>query len=366
MTRHRPYRPQIPADIIRVDTCDSRRSMNPLPWLSPAYTTVPGCRASVPAGHGGRRMSPFYRALAPHGATLPLQISATHPVFPQPILNSEFLIPNWTFTFSAKEKDAETGLSYFGSRYYSSDLSIWLSVDPMSDKYASLSPYVYCADNPVRCVDPDGEAWEVNQDGYIRQTGDENDHTLYAVKGKGEEFGDRVTYRFGKQKGLEKSISVSSDVMKKMVADKSTDWDGKSQSWLEHDYTKLEFWGNEGIEDAKNLICFLSKNTDVEWSIVGGLFDDKISTTIYSSHKNNREYMGLNRAISISANNNLYFFFHSHPRNEIFGWLSDENDRKACGGLFFEGNSPNAQVGIIHKGLFFDFHGMRVAKKDIW
>ncbi|MBQ6157336.1 MAG: hypothetical protein IJK22_12150, partial [Bacteroidales bacterium] len=46
------------------------------------------------------------------------------------------------YTFSAKEKDVETGLSYFGSRYYSSDLSIWLSVDPMSDKYASLSPYV--------------------------------------------------------------------------------------------------------------------------------------------------------------------------------------------------------------------------------
>jgi len=63
----------------------------------------------------------------------------------------------WTYTFSAKEKDAETGLSYFGSRYYSSDLSIWLSVDPQSDKYASLSPYVYCADNPVKLVDPNGE-----------------------------------------------------------------------------------------------------------------------------------------------------------------------------------------------------------------
>ena len=61
------------------------------------------------------------------------------------------------FTFSAKERDAETGLSYFGSRYYSSDLSIWLSVDPMSDKYPSLSPYVYCANNPVKLVDPEGE-----------------------------------------------------------------------------------------------------------------------------------------------------------------------------------------------------------------
>ncbi len=60
------------------------------------------------------------------------------------------------FTFSAKEKDAESGLSYFGSRYYSSDLSLWLSADPMADKYPSLSPYVYCAVNPVKLTDPDG------------------------------------------------------------------------------------------------------------------------------------------------------------------------------------------------------------------
>ena len=69
-----------------------------------------------------------------------------------------------TFTFSAKEKDSETGFSYFGSRYYSSDLSIWLSVDPMSDKYPSLSPYVYCANNPIKLVDPNGEEWYI--DGY--------------------------------------------------------------------------------------------------------------------------------------------------------------------------------------------------------
>ena len=64
---------------------------------------------------------------------------------------------NSMFTFSAKERDAETGLSYFGSRYYSSDLSIWLSVDPQASKYPSLSPYVYCANNPVKLVDPNGE-----------------------------------------------------------------------------------------------------------------------------------------------------------------------------------------------------------------
>ena len=59
---------------------------------------------------------------------------------------------------TGKERDSETGFSYFGARYYDSDLMTgWLSVDPMADKYPSLSPYAYCAWNPIRLVDPDGE-----------------------------------------------------------------------------------------------------------------------------------------------------------------------------------------------------------------
>ena len=127
MNRHLTYRPQpahIPADSFRGGPCDSRdpRRFPCDPW-----------RHSPPA---------------------------------HPILNSSFLILNCTYTFSAKEKDPETGLSYFGSRYYSSDLSIWLSVDPMSGKYPSLSPYVYCADNPVRVVDPNGEEIYVGENYY--------------------------------------------------------------------------------------------------------------------------------------------------------------------------------------------------------
>ena len=59
-------------------------------------------------------------------------------------------------SFTGKEKDTETGYYYFGARYYNSDYSIWLSVDPMADKYPSMSPYNYCAWNPMKLVDPDG------------------------------------------------------------------------------------------------------------------------------------------------------------------------------------------------------------------
>ena len=81
------------------------------------------------------------------------------------LVNQQHTAVGAMYTFSAKEKDAETGYSYFGSRYYNSDLSIWLSVDPMSDKYPSMSPYVYCANNPVKLVDPNGaEVWIIGDD----------------------------------------------------------------------------------------------------------------------------------------------------------------------------------------------------------
>ena len=59
---------------------------------------------------------------------------------------------------TGKEKDVETGYGYFGARYMDHELmTMWLSVDPMVDKYPSISPYAYCAWNPVKLVDPDGE-----------------------------------------------------------------------------------------------------------------------------------------------------------------------------------------------------------------
>lgn len=63
---------------------------------------------------------------------------------------------NERFKFTGKERDEETGYDYFGARYYSSALPMWLSVDPLADKYPNISPYAYCEWNPIKFVDPDG------------------------------------------------------------------------------------------------------------------------------------------------------------------------------------------------------------------
>jgi len=52
--------------------------------------------------------------------------------------------------------DINHAFDYFGARYYSSDLSVWLSVDPLASKYPTMSPYMYVAGNPIYFIDPDG------------------------------------------------------------------------------------------------------------------------------------------------------------------------------------------------------------------
>jgi len=65
------------------------------------------------------------------------------------------------YKFNAKEQDSESDLYYYGARYYDPKTSVWLGVDPMADKYPGLSPFVFCANNPVILVDPDGKTFEL-------------------------------------------------------------------------------------------------------------------------------------------------------------------------------------------------------------
>jgi RHS repeat-associated protein len=58
--------------------------------------------------------------------------------------------------FSGKQLDAETGLHYFGARYYMAALGRWTSVDPPADTFPSWSPYNYVENNPTGSLDPYG------------------------------------------------------------------------------------------------------------------------------------------------------------------------------------------------------------------
>lgn len=77
------------------------------------------------------------------------------------------------YLFNGKELDYETGLYYYGARYYDPKVSIFLNVDPLVEK--TMSPYAYVNNNPVNLIDPTGLAPEWHEDGkgnLIKDKGD--------------------------------------------------------------------------------------------------------------------------------------------------------------------------------------------------
>ena len=61
------------------------------------------------------------------------------------------------YRFNGKELDPETGLAYYGARYYQNKIGVWLSVDRFANKYPNVSPYSFCYNNPQIFNDPTGD-----------------------------------------------------------------------------------------------------------------------------------------------------------------------------------------------------------------
>ena len=104
------------------------------------------------------------------------------------------------YKFNGKELDSETGLYYYGARYYNPATALWLGVDPLASKYTGVSPYVYCHSNPINRIDPDGRAdYYLNEDGYVVEIKENKSaDTFRFVNKNGEPLNDKIlTFKHG-------------------------------------------------------------------------------------------------------------------------------------------------------------------------
>jgi RHS repeat-associated protein len=60
------------------------------------------------------------------------------------------------YKYVGKERDEETGLYYYGARYYAGWICRFVSVDPLQHKYPHYTPYQYAGNKPVSYIDLDG------------------------------------------------------------------------------------------------------------------------------------------------------------------------------------------------------------------
>ena len=222
------------------------------------------------------------------------------------------------FTFTGKERDSETGFSYFGARYYDSDLMTgWLSVDPMADKYPSLSPYAYCAWNPVKLVDPDGEEISpiYDTDGNFLGTDDNGLQGEALIMNKAD-FRQGMSNKEARTKG--RTLDNMSDTQALKFANNGNfeefldhynslssrpDWDGivtrdEGITWAKTHPNALENptttntlyvntrhldFGNISISDLKNGVGNSSPTNTLNFrNLLYGLFGGKIQNTVYA------------------------------------------------------------------------------------
>lgn len=114
------------------------------------------------------------------------------------------------FKYSGKEYDTVRDLNLydFGARMYDPENRVWNSPDPLAGKYANNSPYAFCAGNPVRYVDVDGESTYVVNCGngrYRVDGGDLHDGDLNIYVVTKNKDGSKI-----KGKSIGKSLFITS------------------------------------------------------------------------------------------------------------------------------------------------------------
>ena len=237
------------------------------------------------------------------------------------------------FKFTGKERDSETGMDYFGARYYEKDLSIWLSVDPMIDKHPDYSGYAYCYNNPTNLIDPFGlDTILVDRKGNFAEktlSDNVNDFDVIVKVSKKEREANKINYnKKGKLRKRHKQQQLEKDAVnyRKVSGDR---------------YTRIDIGGSNRAEQGKLLFTFLEDNTNVEWSYTAYLpFNTTdVNIMIATSHDMTSESYGPTFAVDMAKNKTgkIISCLHTHPSGNL---LSSEADRSFRDKVRANGQDP--------------------------
>lgn len=196
--------------------------------------------------------------------------------------------PNSTFNqykFIGKEWDSHISSYDFGARYYSPALARWGTQDSMAENYYWLSPYNYCAGDPVDFLDFFGkDVWTVNSSGIITWKEATDKHYLYYV-----DENNSMTNAY---------IVVSSPDLLLELENK------KGSIIINGTSFDVNFTQSSSADNLFKLFKFLSDYTNVEWVIHrnGSVY------TLGTIHNNNSAASFSNYGLSFPDAS-----IHSHP-----------------------------------------------------
>ncbi|MPL99081.1 hypothetical protein SDC9_45296 [bioreactor metagenome] len=218
------------------------------------------------------------------------------------------------YKFNGKEKDEETGYNNYGARYYYDWASIWLSVDPMSDKYPHVTNYIYCSNNPVMVVDPDGR----DEYGLDVNTG----RLSYLNQKEGKDVIHQGT--FGKNNTFVRNGKESLDNISKDILTSTNRNEDLSKTGI------LVKGGRQG--EGLDIMKFISFNSNKEMTAAGfrdNQGKDGLAIDPWSMNTHDRGVLGkYNQSNGLKNIGQRTFFIHTHP-----------GDKKGNGGYWTPSSS---------------------------
>ena len=217
--------------------------------------------------------------------------------------------------FNGKELDTETGLYYYGSRYYEPILALWYGVDALAEKYPNIGGYVYCVGNPIKFVEPDGREKLV----VVGNHGD----------GPITDFKENGGYRYGEGRRyfLQAGLNRAKEYKKKA---------GKEQVTMivyEGQYSKDEL-NMYRTETEKSNINFMTVSDDAD---IADYVNKKATWSLSSS----------NRASDLISD--FTYFGHGHPDDMAVGYRTIFDGVERLDGSEFSPNSftVNANFDLV-------------------
>ena len=215
------------------------------------------------------------------------------------------------YGYTGKELDHTHGLDWYdyGARHYDSPIGRWTTMDPLCEDNPEVSPYVFCHNNPVNAIDPNGmDDYQINQLGYIkfwRKTNAKSTHRIFSGK---------------------YNITVGSSLVNQLVRNQSTQ--GTSAITTNSD-------------DAFKFFKFAADNTKVEWSLVG------VKTNSGNIFKLRTDFDTESVGNNAKNNKSMLFHLHSHP------WGSNPSGTKASGNYKeYQEIAPGKKVIILDSDIW--------------
>ena len=264
---------------------------------------------------------------------------------PMADVNSSSVQP---FKFGGKELEREGGADFYDFEARRLDFAIgrFTSPDPLCEQTPEVSPYAYCAADPVNRIDPDGrDDYQLNEDGHIfliKRT-DAETHTIYASNSAGSV-----------NKGI--FFIVSKPVI-----------DGRENTEIPIEQNDGTITYENGIAynfqndtEASSFFEFVAVNSNVEWSFM-------------SANGKNGSYNVVGTTYSHDTDSSLDYFrvqaevggfsvakaIHNHPGKDSSSIISDA-DLKVAQSIF--DSSPNAKVFILR----YDYESGKINYRPIY